>query len=385
MTSTNAPTQNPANLLGLDYRAEVVPGGPVGTPPVPIIDAHCHINGGRAARIFGQVMTAYGIERVYSMTVLDVAADVREALGDRIRFMAVPRFTAKDKLTAFTTGYVDDLDIWHTEFGARIMKIWNAPRWRMFAKQIAGGAGHDPKDFVGLDSYWRRKHIDKAVDLGMAIMVHTADPDTWYATKYADTEFYGTKAEHTDEFEAFVERMAPRPIIGAHLCGLSEDLDRLDQLLTRHDNLYTDASATKWIVREISKHEAERVRAFMTKWKGRVLFGSDIVTHDEHLESSDPDDTKFAVQLANTEGEAFDLYASRYWALRTLWERDWEGRSPIADPDLAMVDPERFDELSSPRLAGKALGRELLETFYRGGAAETFERWYDGEPVMPGG
>ncbi|MHC4590503.1 MAG: hypothetical protein ACYTAQ_14535 [Planctomycetota bacterium] len=41
--------------------------------------------------------------------------------------------------------------------------------------------------------------------------------------------------------------------------------------------------------------------------------------------------------MASSPQEAFDLYASRYWALRTLFETDHVGPSPIADPDLALV------------------------------------------------
>ena len=71
---------------------------------------------------------------------------------------------------------------------------------------------------------------------------------------------------------------------------------------------------------------------------------------------------------ASSPEEAFDLYASRYWALRTLWESDYEGASPIADPDLAMVDPERFGPLDSPQLSGKRIPRELLEHLYHDAA-----------------
>ena len=73
---------------------------------------------------------------------------------------------------------------------------------------------------------------------------------------------------------------------------------------------------------------------------------------------------------AGSREEAFDLYASRYWALRTLWETDHEGESPIADPDLAMVEPEHQDQMSAPRLRGMSLPPELLRSFYRDAARD---------------
>jgi hypothetical protein len=74
---------------------------------------------------------------------------------------------------------------------------------------------------------------------------------------------------------------------------------------------------------------------------------------------------------ADSEEAAFDLYASRYWALRALFETDWHGESPIADPDLAMVDPVRHSPGDSPLLRGMALPSHALDMLYRD-AAEAF-------------
>ena len=58
-----------ANRLGLDYRAEAsrfpVAGSLEG---LPIIDAHTHINGRRAAAIYGEAAALYGVRLTYSMT-----------------------------------------------------------------------------------------------------------------------------------------------------------------------------------------------------------------------------------------------------------------------------------------------------------------------------
>ncbi|MFM8784551.1 MAG: hypothetical protein ACKOFI_05245 [Phycisphaerales bacterium] len=106
--------------------------------------------------------------------------------------------------------------------------------------------------------------------------------------------------------------------------------------------------------------------AFMARWQGRILFGSDIVTNDDHLRGGEKP-TEMAAKASDSE-TAFDLYASRYWALRTLWETGHELESPISDPDLAMVDPARSPH-DAPTLRGTSLPREVMSEFYAGAAS----------------
>ncbi|MGA1400551.1 MAG: hypothetical protein ACO38P_09200, partial [Phycisphaerales bacterium] len=70
---------------------------------------------------------------------------------------------------------------------------------------------------------------------------------------------------------------------------------------------------------------------------------------------------------------AFDLYASRYWAYRTMLETAWTGESPIADPDLAAVEPSRFNAEDAPTLRGLTLPEEILEDLYHEAARRFFE------------
>jgi len=201
-------------------------------------------------------------------------------------------------------------------------------------------------------------------------MTHVADPNTWFATRYADSETYGTKKDHYEPFERMLDRFT-QPWIAAHMGGWPEDLEFLSGLLDRHDNLYLDTSATKWIVREVSRHSREEVKVFMKRYNGRLLFGSDIVTVDDHLKPNE-DATEMTAKASSPE-DAFDLYASRYWALRKLWESDYEGESPIADPDLAMVDPDTYNEMDAPPLRGKSLPDEVLRELYHEAAERLLE------------
>jgi hypothetical protein len=80
--------------------------------------------------------------------------------------------------------------------------------------------------------------------------------------------------------------------------------------------------------------------------------------------------------LADSPESAFDLYASRYWALRTMLETGEELESPIADPDLMMIDPARHTAMSAPTLRGIGLDSELLRVLYRGAAERVVEPYW---------
>jgi hypothetical protein len=344
---------NPSNRFGLDYEAEAAKFPP---PPAPIIDVHSHINGRNAAAVYKRAAELYGVGLTYSMTHLEEVPAMQEIFGDRMRFIAVPRWDGTDKLHVFGRGFIERLHAYHA-LGCRMVKFWSAPRAIDIGRTIG-----DPF-FMRLSSPSRLDVMQAAHDLGMIFMTHIADPDTWFATKYADASIYGTKREQYEPLEEMLERFT-QPWIAAHMGGWPENLEFLDGLLTRHPNLFLDTSAAKWMIRELSKHSRDDLLEFLQKFRGRIMFGSDIVTMEEHLAPKPlgpaPDPRAEMAAKASSQEQAFDLYASRYWALRKLWETDYEGESPIADPDLKMVQPQRFTDMDAPPLSGKSLPPNLL-------------------------
>ncbi len=352
---TGAPRVHAANRLGLDYEAEARRFPP---PAGGIIDVHTHINGPAAAAVHRRAASLYGVRLIYSMTPLEKAGAVRDVLGDSVRFIAVPDYSAKDRLHHHGPEFVRRIERF-AALGARVVKFWAAPRGIDYGREAG-----DPA-LLRLDSPQRIAAMEAAAALGMVFMTHVADPDTWFATKYADASAYGTKAAQYEPLEALLERF-PVPWIAAHMGGWPEDLEFLAELMARHDNLYLDTSAAKWMVRELSRHRRDDLVAFLRRFPRRVLFGSDTVAADEHLRGGAKEHEVLG-RAASLE-EAFDLYASRYWAFRTLLESDYDGPSPIADPDLAMLDPGRYGEMDAPALRGKSLERDLLEDLYSGAA-----------------
>ncbi|MFG0257707.1 MAG: hypothetical protein ACF8GE_07395 [Phycisphaerales bacterium JB043] len=332
---------------------------------------HTHINGKTASRIYRDVCDAYGVGRIYSMTHLADAPAVREVFGDRLRFIAVPNFADLDGGRAFREGYLEAIEGFHA-LGSRIVKFWCAPRSIDLGREMG-----DPT-LLRLDNEWRVRCMELAHSLGMMFMTHIADPDTWFKGKYSDASVYGTKEQQYEQLEWALDTYSDTPWIAAHMGGWPENLEFLTDLLSRHDNLNLDTSATKWMVRELSKHSRGEMLEFLERFSGRILFGSDIVTTDQHLGDEHAD--RGMGHLASSEEEAFELYASRYWALRSLWETEYHDESNIADPDLMMLEPDEYDAMSAPFLRGHSLPRDVLRVLYRDAASGVIDKWHDEHP-----
>lgn len=334
---TDVVPQSDPNRLGLDYRAEATRLPWNG----PIWDVHNHINGIEAARKFFEVADVFGIDKVWTMGQLEHVDEVRAEFGDRVNFIAVPNYTAgKTDPAAFSTDWLHRIEKFR-EKGSRVVKLWAAPR------------GLDFSEHLQLDTPIRREGIKLARSLDMMFMVHISDPDTWFATHYKDEKKYGSKLDQYVPFERLLDEYHDVPWIAAHMGGDPEHLDHLQQLLDDHPNLYLDTSATKWMVRELSKHPHE-FRDFCQRNPGRVMFGSDIVASEDNID--------------------FDLYASRWWALRALFETDYDGPSPIVDPDLSLVDPTLPKE-STAALRGASFDEPTLQMVYQDAAGSLLKDW----------
>jgi predicted TIM-barrel fold metal-dependent hydrolase len=335
-TVTEAPE---FNITGIDYsdRRHFRYNG------LPLIDFHAHVLQTRAtdpkngppagtgpgasiaqAEVMLEVAHEFGISRTYSMCYPDDIVPLRERFGSRIGFNGSimkkiddPDEVAYRLLDRFV------------ELGVEIIKFWSAPR------------GRDRGLFV--DAPWRIEAVKRARAAGIRIfMVHVADPDVWFKKTYTDLAKYGTKLQQYTGLEHMLELFPDVRWVGAHMGGDPEHADHLESLLERYPHFDLDTSATKWQVREVSAHR-DAIRALVCKYPDRFLFGSDLVTrHDLGREH----------------------YVSRYWCQRTLWESDWEGRSPISDGDYE----HGANEPATPMLRGLGLPPDVLDKVYHSNA-----------------
>ena len=192
--------------------------------------------------------------------------------------------------------------------GYSIAKSWFGPRWRDFIKNV-------PKDFR--INHPKLDPIYEALeDNDIPLIIHIADPDTYYASQYRDSEKYGLKDDHLQELEDVISRHNKLRVQVPHL-GAQPEIHRLPDLsrwMDKYPNVVLDTASSRWMARELSK-DPKKAREFMLMYSDRVLFGTDI---------------------SGGRGER-DYFSGRYLAQRILWETD-ERDTPLPIPDADTVN-----------------------------------------------
>src|SRR4051812_33896108 len=76
------------NRTGIDYRR------PMPRPKVrgPVIDFHCHLLAARHGKGWFEAAAHYGIDYFLSMTPLEEAMGLQRDHGDKVQFIAVPKW-----------------------------------------------------------------------------------------------------------------------------------------------------------------------------------------------------------------------------------------------------------------------------------------------------
>ena len=330
------PHRESFDRLGLDYRRPAIPPPP--TRP-PTIDCHTHLLAARHAATWFETADVYGVDHTITMTPLEEAIKlVRGPFGQRVTLIAVPDWAP---------GAYDEEPFWrrvdaYHNLGCRVVKFHLAP-------------GTMAKSGLYLGSEQLRRYVHRAIDRGMVVMTHIGDPQPWYddAHRYGgDPEFWGTRQQHYDAWEALLDETRGSPWWGAHLGGYPEDLPRLARMFDSYPDLMLDLSATKWIVRALAG-QRDAAREFVIAYQDRLMWGSDQVSQD---------------------GRDFDFLASRWWAQRKLWETAYVGESPIADPDAPN---------GVPQLRGLALPTDVLQKLYRDNVVRFLSRVGVALPTTP--
>ncbi len=326
LTETRLDIGAAAPILGAMPRERPRTDQDLSAPPVrryagPIVDSHTHTRDPETVRLLMEAADAYGIGIVCGITHAEHIAPLQAAFGDRYRPIIWVDSTHVRDAARFAEENVPRIREARAR-GAVAAKFWQAPRF--YAET---GQRLDAPVFTPV--------FETLSELGMPALVHIADPDAWFETRYLDAAVYGTKEEQYTALEAVLAAHPGVTLVGAHFGGDPEHLDHLRALMAAYPNYCVDTSATKWIAREISRRP-EAARAFLRDHADRILFGSDIVTF--------PDAT-------------FEDYASRYWVHRWLWEGTGPATSPIPDPHAA--DPDR------PGIEGLNLPDDVLERVYR--------------------
>jgi predicted TIM-barrel fold metal-dependent hydrolase len=149
------------------------------------------------------------------------------------------------------------------------------------------------QDFLPVDDPGLDPLFEQAGKLGMPVAIHTGDPKAFWQPADPKNERWDELQAHPEWsfhgpaptgkpwpswealYKAFLDRVGRHPktkFIGVHFGNAPEDPDAVGRALDAHPNLLVDTAAR---VPEIGRHDAGKMRGFLTKYQDRVLFGTD--------------------------------------------------------------------------------------------------------------
>jgi len=296
-----------------DYRPRsslVTEAHHIDRPKFPAIDAHCHWGLSQDPR-----------QLLRSMDELDLrcAVNLSGGFGAQLDQM-LARFhkAAPDRLLIFCN--LDFSRIDEEDFGLKMAAFLTDARARgVSGLKIFKDLGLTVKDRSGrivpvddprLDPIWA-----KAGELGMPVLIHSADPiaffqpvdqfnERWMQLKrHPDWSFYGPQFPRREEVLAQRNRVIKRhprtTFIGAHIAEYSEDLRSAAALLDQCPNLYVDISGR---VSELGR-QPYSARRFLMWYQDRVLFGT-----DRYPGRADQPRHRIYYRFLETADEYFDYY-----------------------------------------------------------------------------
>jgi predicted TIM-barrel fold metal-dependent hydrolase len=187
--------------------------------------------------------------------------------------------------------------------------------------------------------------FEKAAELGVFVMFHTADPDAFFypidrfneryeeLSAHPDWGFCGstfTKAELLDQRNRVFARHPRTTFVGAHVAERGEDLGAVSGWLDELPNLYIDIGAR---TAELGR-QPYTAREFFIKHSDRILFGTDLVPDEETY--------RLHFRFLETADEYFEYpsHASRQgrWQIYGLYLPDEVLRAVYRENALRLLD-----------------------------------------------
>ncbi|HZZ40238.1 MAG TPA: amidohydrolase family protein [Acidobacteriaceae bacterium] len=248
----------------------------------PVIDYHNHLDSVEPEDAL-RVMDACGVEKIVNITM---------KTGDPALRM-IDKFAAADPQRFATIGWMDWSDVAETGFVER-----TCTRLEQLAERGAVGIkfwkdlGLTVRDASGallrIDDDCLAPIFDKAAELGMPVMFHTADPDAFFVpvdarneryeelAAHPDWSFYGSqysKRELLDQRDRVIARHPRTTFIAAHVAESGENLARVEKLLETCPNVSVDISAR---ASELGR-QPYSARRFFLHFADRILFGTDLL------------------------------------------------------------------------------------------------------------
>lgn len=287
-----------------------LPAHEVVRPRFPVIDFHNHLDEFEPADVL-RVMDECAIERAVNITSLP---------GDR-GVEAILRFHSAAPGRFHTCMWMDWRDIEHPDFFRRSVE-----RLECFA--AAGGSGvkfwkdcgltvrEANGQLLRIDDERLSPLFERAGDLGLFVMFHTADPEAFFLPvdrhnerfeeliAHPDWTFASSPVSHAEliaQRNRVIQRHPSTRFVCAHMAEQAENLAAVGELLDTCPNAWVDISAR---LNELGR-QPFTARRFFERHADRILFGTDLPIEDSVYRSY--------FRLLETEDEYFDYptHASR--------------------------------------------------------------------------
>ena len=259
-----------------------IPVHEIRIPRFPVIDYHNHVDSMSPDDLL-RIMDACGVEVLVNITMrtgqqaLDRMESLHASAANRFSTIAWMDWSGieRDDFSAVSCERLERF----VERGACGLKFW---------KDLGLSVRDGDSKLMKIDDERLAPIFEKAADLGIPVMFHTADPEAFFQPldryneryeelkSHPDWGFHGCGVNRHDLFEQRnrVFRRHPRTkFVGAHLAESSEDLTYLSRLLDEHSNLLIDISAR---TSELGR-QPYSARAFFLKHADRILFGTDLL------------------------------------------------------------------------------------------------------------
>jgi predicted TIM-barrel fold metal-dependent hydrolase len=255
-------------------------------PRYPVIDYHNHLDA-LDPREALRIMDTCGVEKIVNITMR--TGEAAFEVIDRFHRAAPDRFAA--------IGWMDWSDIERGDFvqltldrmerlverGARGIKFWKD--FGLTVRDSAGG-------LLRIDDERLAPIFEKAAELGIPVMFHTADPDAFFDPIDRFNERYEELAAHPDwsfhtsgvakaalleQRDRVIARHPRTTFVCAHMAESSENLSRVADLLDGNSNVWVDISAR---AAELGR-QPYTAREFFLKYADRIVFGTDLLPDPE--------------------------------------------------------------------------------------------------------
>jgi predicted TIM-barrel fold metal-dependent hydrolase len=229
------------------------------------------------------IMDACGIERIVNITMH--TGDEAVAVIHRFHSAAPERFS--------TIGWMDWSDIEKPDFfrksvdrlerlvehGACGLKMW---------KDLGLTVRNASGQLLRIDDERLAPLFEKAAELQIPVMFHTADPDAFFLpidqynerfeelAAHPEWSFYGaqySKQELLEQRNRVFARHPGTTFVAAHVGESAECLSRVAEMLETHPNVSVDISAR---VAELGR-QPYTAREFFLRYSSRILFGADLL------------------------------------------------------------------------------------------------------------